>query len=124
MLKPMKLPDMLSRIFREPRLTRTRAVLALAVAVVADGLQLLLGPLGWLFVDEIIDVAAMGLSCALIGFHWLLLPTFVVEFVPVADMLPTWTGCVSTVLVLRRKARRATLGVPAEAPPNRVDSGG
>ena len=78
-------------------------------AVVADGLQLLLGPLGWLFVDEIIDVAAMGLSCALIGFHWLLLPTFVVEFVPVADMLPTWTGCVSTVLVLRRKARRACI---------------
>ncbi len=52
-------------------------VLALAVAVIADGLQLLLGPLGWAFGDQLIDVVAMLLVSWLIGFHWLLLPSFV-----------------------------------------------
>jgi hypothetical protein len=37
----------------------------------------------------------------LIGFHPLLLPTFVLEFVPLTDMLPTWTGCVALVMVWR-----------------------
>ena len=41
-----------SRLLRVPKLTRTRMVLALAVAVIADGLQLLLGPLGWVFGDQ------------------------------------------------------------------------
>jgi hypothetical protein len=75
----------------------------LAVAVAADGIQLLLGPLGWLFIDEAIDIFAMILICWLIGFHMLFLPTFVVEFIPVADMLPTWTGCVALVIALRRQ---------------------
>jgi hypothetical protein len=39
----------------------------------------------------------------LLGFHPLLLPTFVVEFLPVADMLPTWTGCVALVVALRKR---------------------
>ena len=33
----------------------------------------------------------------LLGFHPLLLPTFLVEFLPMTDMLPTWTGCVALV---------------------------
>ena len=58
----MRLLDQMSRRFSAPKLTRGRMVLALAVAVVADGLQLLLGPLGWFVVDEIIDVVAMVLT--------------------------------------------------------------
>ena len=42
---------------------------------------------------------------ALIGFHPLLLPTLVLELVPVADLLPTWTGCVALVLALRKRER-------------------
>jgi hypothetical protein len=84
-------------------LTRRRIWLAFIVAIAADGLQLLTGTLGWVFLDEMIDIVAMILTSLLIGFHPLFLPTFVLEFIPVVDMLPTWTGCVAVVVALRRK---------------------
>ena len=49
-------------IFQPPVLTRHRVRLAYAIAVTADVLQLLLGPLGWAFADELLDVAAMVLT--------------------------------------------------------------
>jgi hypothetical protein len=88
------------------KLTRTRIVLAIAVAIIADELQFLLSPLGWFFGDQIIDVVAMVLTSWLIGFHWLLLPTFVLELIPLADELPTWTACVIAVVALRRRRER------------------
>src|SRR5262245_31995315 len=36
------------------------------------------------------------------GLHPLLLPTFLVELLPITDMLPTWTGCVALVIGQRR----------------------
>lgn len=45
----------------------------------------------------------MILTWRVIGFHPLLLPTFALEFLPVADLLPTWTGCVALVVALRKK---------------------
>ena len=65
---------------RPPVLTRERVRLAYAVAVATDVLQLALGPFGWAFADEMLDVAAMVLTWRLIGFHPLLLPTFILEF--------------------------------------------
>jgi hypothetical protein len=91
-----------------PTLTPWRMWAALAVALLADGLQLLLGPIGWALSDEAIDVGAMALTSGLLGFHLLLLPTFILEFIPVVDMLPTWTGCVLAVIALRRRAARLT----------------
>ena len=41
-----------------PTLTPGRVRAAYAVAVVTDVLQILLGPFGWEFADEILDVAA------------------------------------------------------------------
>src|SRR4051812_33628273 len=67
-------------------LTRARIRSAYAVALVTDVLQLLLGPAGWTFADEILDVLAMAAISWLIGFHALLLPTFVLELLPVADL--------------------------------------
>ena len=98
----MNLLDKLNGRFPVPRLTRGRIIAALGVAVVADFLQVALLPLEWLFMQQIVDVMAMGLTMWLLGFHLLLLPTFVVEFVPVMDMLPTWTGCVIAVIALRK----------------------
>ena len=72
-----------------------------------DVLQLLLGPFGWAFADELLDVTAMILMWRLLGFHPLLLPTVVVEFLPVTDLLPTWTGCVALVVALRRRQQRS-----------------
>jgi hypothetical protein len=95
-------------LFRAPKLSRTRIILALVVAVFADGLQLLLGPLGWVFVDQTIDCVAMVLVSWVIGFHILLLPTFVIELVPVLEDLPTWTACTAAVIALRRREQRPT----------------
>ena len=74
-----------------------------AAAVTIDVAQFLLGPLGWAGFDEILDAIAMVLVSRLIGFHPLLLPTFVLEFVPFTDLLPTWTGCVALVARARRR---------------------
>jgi hypothetical protein len=102
----MKLPEKLAAAFRVPKLTWTRIALALAVAVIADGLQLLLNGFGWVGPDQIIDVIAMVLTSWLIGFHWLLLPTFVINFMPMLDDLPTWTACVIAVSALRKREQR------------------
>jgi hypothetical protein len=101
--------------FQPPLLTRQRVWIAYAVAAVVDILQFVLGPLGWAFADEILDVAAMALMWRLIGFHPLLLPTFVLEVVPIADLLPAWTACVALVVALRRK-EQAPMQSPAPGP--------
>ena len=103
----MNPPRKLNRLFRNPPLTRTRIVLALTVAVFADGLQFLLGPFGWVFGDQAIDCIAMVLTSWAIGFHWLLLPTFVLELIPLLDDLPTWTACTIAVIALRKREPRA-----------------
>ncbi len=59
-------------------LTPTRVRIAYAVAIGVDVFQWVLGPVGWAFADEILDVFAAGL-------------------------LPTWTGCVALVVMLRRR---------------------
>jgi len=89
--------------FAPPVLTKTRIWWAYGVAVTTDVLQFVLGPFGWAFADEILDVIAAGATWQLLGFHPLLLPTFAVEFLPVTDLLPTWTGCVALVIALRKK---------------------
>jgi hypothetical protein len=99
-----------------PVLTQDRVRLAYAVAVTTDLLQLLLGPFGWAGADELLDVTAMILTWRLIGFHLLLLPTFALEFLPVADMLPTWTGCVAIVVALR-KHQQARMPSPSAPGP-------
>jgi hypothetical protein len=84
-------------------LTRADVRLAYVVAVTVDVAQFLLGPFGWAGLDEILDAVAMVVISRLIGFHPLLLPTFVLEFVPFTDMLPMWTGSVALVVRARRR---------------------
>ena len=109
-----------ANFLRTPILTPSRIGLAFAVALAADGIQVLLGPLGWAFFDEIIDVITMIATGLLIGFHPLLLPTFVVEFIPIVDMLPTWTACVALVVTLRRKQPRSNPAPPPISKPSDV----
>jgi hypothetical protein len=89
-------------------LTRSQVLTAYAVAAAVDVLQLIGGPLGWVFVDQALDAVAAVAMWRLLGFHPLLLPTFVVEFLPVADLLPTWTGCVAVVVALRKRQQTMT----------------
>ena len=102
-----KLLDQMTRRMAGPPLTQARVVTVLAIAALADLLQIVLVPLQWMFIQQIIDVVAMILTMAILGFHILLLPTFIIELVPVADMLPTWTGCVIAVIALRKRAAKA-----------------
>ena len=95
-------PETKTGWFRIPVLTPQRMWTALAIAVCADAVQFLTGPFGWLGLDAGIDVVAMLATAWLLGFHWLLLPTFAVEFIPLAGMLPTWTACVGAVIALRK----------------------
>ena len=71
---------------------------ALAIAMVADVVQWVLGPLVlWGAaspVDDVLDVVVAFLVIRLIGFHWALLPAFVAEVVPFVDLVPTWTAAV------------------------------
>ena len=96
--------------FQAPRLTPQRIRLAYGVAVVADVMQLMLGPVGWAFGDQIIDIVAGIVTWRILGFHPLLLPTFALEFIPVADMLPSWTACVALVVALRKKQQTISPG--------------
>jgi hypothetical protein len=106
---------MWSALLELPILTRTRVRSAYAIAVATDALQLVLGPIGWAFADEVLDVVAAAAMWRLLGFHPLLLPTFIVEFLPVTDLLPTWTGCVAVVVALRK--RQQISGPPPSSGP-------
>jgi hypothetical protein len=112
----MNLPEKLNSIFRAPPLSRTRMVLALAIAVAADGLQLCFGFVGWAFIDQAIDCVAMILLSWVIGFHILFLPTFVVELVPVLEDLPTWTASTAAVIALRKREQRTPPPDPPDKP--------
>lgn len=98
--------EQISKLSSAPRaVSRPRMWFALAVAVITDGIQFGLGPFGWVLVDQGLDVLAMLVISWAIGFHMLLLPTFVIEFIPGPDMLPTWTGCTLVVIMLRRRGQ-------------------
>ena len=120
----LKFLESLNSSFRPPRLTGTRIALALAVAMTADSAQFFLGPVGWAFIDQAIDVVALLLTAWAIGFHLLLLPTFMAEIFPVVDMLPTWTACVIAVIALRKREPKAAapdLPVKSANPANVID---
>ena|SRR5215471_1665847 len=98
----------------KPRLNRKRIILAFAVAVTADIIQFPITAgeaTGFLAIpgelaDFLVDCVVMGATTMLLGFHWMLLPTLLVEVIPGLDLLPTWTACVAYVLWLRKKEAR------------------
>ena len=106
----------MSALLQLPVLTRTRVRSAYAIAIATDALQLALGPIGWAFADEVLDVVAAVAIWRLLGFHPLLLPTFIVEFLPVTDLLPTWTGCVALVIALRKRQQTISTPPPSQGP--------
>ena len=108
--------EKLNRWPKVPQLTRTRIILALLVAVGADGVQLLFGWIGWAGPDQVIDFVTMIFMSWLLGFHLLFLPTFIVELIPGIEDLPTWTACAAVVILLRKREQRAT---PPSPPPER-----
>ena len=113
----MKPPGNWSLLPPPPALTRKRIIAAFFVAVAADGLQLCFSAIGWVGPDQAIDVVAMLLTIRILGFHFLLLPTFLAELLPVVDDLPTWTACVAGVVFLRKREQNVNNPPPPPAPP-------
>jgi hypothetical protein len=105
-----------------PLLTPRRIALAFVLAGLADALQIAIGPAGWFFFDEIMDVLAMVAMTLLLGFHPLFLPTFIIEIVPFVDMLPTWTACVGAVVMLRKRQSTQATTASRPVPMNGKDS--
>ena len=81
--------------------------IALIAALAADGLQVLLQAIP--LAPQAIDVVATVIVTIAIGFDVLLLPTFVIELVPLVSDLPTWTGCVIAVIALRKHEERVSV---------------
>lgn len=104
--------------------TRVRVNAARVIAVLADCLQLMVFPVfveGYLSpLEDALDVIVGGLMCALLGFHWSFLPSFIAKLVPGLDLIPTWTAAVFLVTgVGPGKAAPSvqTIDVPAVTPP-------
>ncbi len=108
--------DKLNAVLRPGPLSRRRILAAIAVAVVADALQIMLLPFAWTFAQSAVDVVAMVFTVGLLGFHVLLLPTFVVEMVPVLDALPTWTACVLAVIAMSKRDQNKNISPPSAKP--------
>ena len=112
---------------QKPELTQGRIIGAFAIAIIADLIQFPITAIEATglftipgeFADFVVDCFVMGATTVLLGFHWMLLPSLLVELVPGLDLIPTWTGCVAFVVWQRKKQQaqpsplRATVDVQA-----------
>jgi hypothetical protein len=93
-------------------LTRTRVNTARVIAMLADGLQLVVFPAfieGYLSpFEDVLDMIVAAIMCGLLGFHWGFLPSFIAKLIPGLDLIPTWTAAVFLV---------TGLGTPKPAQP-------
>jgi hypothetical protein len=105
----------LSRVIESLRVREVR--LAWAVALAADGIQILLLPLflegGFSPADALVDVGAAFVLSRLLGWHWAFLPTMMAELVPGFDLFPTWTAAVAYVS-WRSRAESPESDVPVQ----------
>ena len=98
-----------------PKTSPLQIKLAWAVAVGIDALQVLIlpttAPGGFSPVEWFLDLLAMGLLWALLGWSWAFLPSFIIELVPWIDITPTWT---LAVLVATRG--KGVVPIPGDDP--------
>jgi hypothetical protein len=97
-----------------------RIRLAWIVAILVDALQIGLLPLSGgvsMWLDKPLDVLAMVLLWRLLGWHWALVPSFFFEFLPIAELAPTWT--LATLIIVRQR-KEEMQGVPVDAIPGEL----
>jgi hypothetical protein len=74
---------------------------AWAVAIAADGIQIIVLPLfaagAMSPADGLVDVGVALILSRLLGWHWAFLPTLLAELIPALDLFPTWTAAVAYV---------------------------
>jgi hypothetical protein len=85
----------------------TRLKAAMAVAVLADVVQIALFPIfaegAASPADDLLDVGVAGVLSFLVGWHWEFMPSFAAKLVPGVDFIPLWSLAVANVY---RKSRR------------------
>ena len=88
----------------------SRNKVALAVALIADLLQIIIFPVfapGFFSpVENVLDIAVGAALWALLGWHYSFLPALVAESIPGLGLVPTWTA--SALLAIKSKKRAAT----------------
>jgi len=74
---------------------------AMALAIIADALQIVVFPL---FIqgavspaDDVLDFGIGAVMIYLLGWHWEFLPSFLAKLVPGVDLVPFWTLAVANV---------------------------
>ncbi|HEX3106821.1 MAG TPA: hypothetical protein VHQ22_20475 [Terriglobales bacterium] len=76
-------------------------VVAMALAIIADALQIIVFPLfieGALSpADDILDFGIAAVLVQILGWHWEFLPSFLAKLVPGVDLVPFWTMAVVNV---------------------------
>ncbi len=86
---------------------------AMALALVADALQIVVFPQfvegAFSPADDLLDVGIAAMLVHLVGWHWEFLPSFLAKLVPGVDLVPFWTMAVVNVY---RKSKR--IAVAAE----------
>ncbi|MGD0738265.1 MAG: hypothetical protein ABR957_01630 [Terracidiphilus sp.] len=87
---------------------------ALALAVVADIVQIVLFPVFFTGAesppDDIVDICMAGILSWLLGWHWEFLPSFAGKLIPGFDLVPLWSLAVANVY---RKSRPRTAKAPS-----------
>ena len=83
---------------------------AMVLAIIADGLQIVVFPLfieGALSpADDILDFGIAAVLVQLLGWQWEFLPSFLAKLVPGVDLVPFWTMAVANVY---RKSKRVAV---------------
>lgn len=83
---------------------RSTLVLAFAIAICADAIELGLMPFfseGFASpADDLLDSVVCALLTLMLGWHFAFMPSFLFKLIPMVDLAPTWT---IAVLIASRK---------------------
>jgi hypothetical protein len=85
---------------------------AMALAIIADALQIVVFPLfvqgGASPADDVLDLGIGVVLIQLLGWHWEFLPSFFAKLVPGVDLVPFWTMAVVNVY---RKSKQTPITI-------------
>jgi hypothetical protein len=85
---------------------RSTLVLAFAIAICADAIEIGLMPLfseGFASpVDDFLDAVVCAILTMIMGWHFAFMPSFLFKLIPMVDLAPTWT---IAVLIASRNRR-------------------
>ncbi|MGA9244956.1 MAG: hypothetical protein WBW03_23605 [Silvibacterium sp.] len=97
---------------------------AMALAIIADALQIVVFPL---FVegaaspaDDILDFGIGAVLVHLLGWHWEFLPSFFAKLLPGVDLVPLWTMAVASVYWKSKRSAVTIEGSREEHPTQRI----